>query len=68
LLLEVCTLLSAILVNAVSVCVSDEGVWDPDRWFASVSPSLVETNAREKRKQPVDVELDTGLRKRPSGL
>jgi len=28
-----------------------EGVWDPDRWFASVSSNTSDTNVREKGKQ-----------------
>jgi len=46
---------------------TSEGVWDPDRWFASVSSNTYDTNVRGKRKQPVDVVTDTSLRKRPSG-
>jgi len=44
---------------------TSEGVWDPDRWFASVSSNTSDTNVRGKRKQPVDVDTDTNLRKRP---
>jgi len=44
-----------------------EGVWDPDRWFTSVSSNTSDTNVRGKRKQPVDVDTDTSLRKRPFG-
>jgi len=44
-----------------------EGVWDPDRWFASVSNNTSDTDVREKCKQPVDVDTDSSLRKRPSG-
>ena len=49
------------------MCVSEEGVWDPDRWLASVCSNTAETNAREKRKQATDMNLDAGLRKRPAG-
>jgi len=50
--------------------VSDEGVWDPDRWFASVSTSDLTASRESKRKQPPnDLDFDTaGLRKRPPGL
>ena len=43
-------------------------MWDPDRWFASVCGNMAETNMREKRKQPVDMDVDAGIRKRPPGL
>jgi len=46
---------------------TSKGVWDPDRWFASVSSNTSDTNVRGKRKQAVDVDTDTSLRKRPSG-
>ena len=50
--------------------VSDEGVWDPDRWFASVSTSDLTASRESKRKQPPnDLDFDTaGLRKRSPGL
>jgi len=44
-----------------------EGVWDFDRWFTSVSSNTSDTDVRENRKQSVDVDTDSSLRKRPSG-
>jgi len=46
---------------------TNEGVWDPERWFANVSSNTSDTNVRGKRKQAVNVDTDTSLRKRPFG-